>query len=177
MAPEFYEDGDVQYGTPVDIYAFGMSVLEMITRERPYKECGNVGQIYMRVKDGSKPQSFTRIQDEEVQEFIAQCIDKDPNKRPSATELINSDFLTNLGDSKNKEPVQVAKASEKKKHKSPLNLQRKAASLPNEEDPYESLPSAANQRSPQFEEECKSPREGSCRISFAPSQFEHSDSV
>jgi WNK lysine deficient protein kinase len=31
MAPEFYEEGTVHYGTPVDIYAFGMSVLEMIT--------------------------------------------------------------------------------------------------------------------------------------------------
>lgn len=43
MAPEFYEEDDmVHYGTPVDIYAFGMSVLEMVTRERPYKEC-NIG--------------------------------------------------------------------------------------------------------------------------------------
>lgn len=43
MAPEFYEEDDqVHYGTPVDIYAFGMSVLEMVTREQPYKEC-NIG--------------------------------------------------------------------------------------------------------------------------------------
>ena len=36
MAPELYEE---YYGTSVDIYAFGMCVLEMITLERPYKEC------------------------------------------------------------------------------------------------------------------------------------------
>jgi WNK lysine deficient protein kinase len=38
MAPELYEE---KYGTEVDIYAFGMSVLEMLTREIPYKECNN----------------------------------------------------------------------------------------------------------------------------------------
>lgn len=43
MAPEFYEEDNVHYGTPVDIYAFGMCVLEMTTQERPYKECLNVG--------------------------------------------------------------------------------------------------------------------------------------
>ena len=38
MAPELYEE---YYDTGVDIYAFGMCVLEMITRQRPYKECQN----------------------------------------------------------------------------------------------------------------------------------------
>lgn len=38
MAPEFYDEN---YGTRVDIYAFGMCVLEMITDETPYKECEN----------------------------------------------------------------------------------------------------------------------------------------
>ena len=36
MAPELYEEC---YDTGVDIYAFGMCVLEMVTLERPYKEC------------------------------------------------------------------------------------------------------------------------------------------
>lgn len=38
MAPEFYDEN---YGIRVDIYAFGMCVLEMITEETPYKECEN----------------------------------------------------------------------------------------------------------------------------------------
>jgi WNK lysine deficient protein kinase len=38
MAPELYQE---HYGTPVDIYAFGMCVLEMVTQERPYAECNN----------------------------------------------------------------------------------------------------------------------------------------
>lgn len=38
MAPELYEE---HYGTEVDIYAFGMAVLEMLTQEAPYRECSN----------------------------------------------------------------------------------------------------------------------------------------
>jgi len=33
MAPEIYEE---KYGTPVDIYSFGMCVLEMATLTTPY---------------------------------------------------------------------------------------------------------------------------------------------
>ena len=71
MAPEFYEEDNVHYGTPVDIYAFGMSVLEMVTQERPYSECNNVGQIYKKVKTGIKPKSFDRIKDVDLSQFIA----------------------------------------------------------------------------------------------------------
>lgn len=46
MAPELYEEC---YGTGVDIYAFGMCVLEMVTLEPPYKECTNPAQIYNKV--------------------------------------------------------------------------------------------------------------------------------
>jgi WNK lysine deficient protein kinase len=38
MAPELYEES---YSIEVDIYAFGMALLEMITRESPYSECKN----------------------------------------------------------------------------------------------------------------------------------------
>jgi serine/threonine protein kinase len=39
MAPDIYNE---HYGTAVDIYAFGMCVLEMITFEKPYSECSNL---------------------------------------------------------------------------------------------------------------------------------------
>ncbi len=38
MAPELYEES---YTQAVDIYAFGMAFLEMITMEVPYRECTN----------------------------------------------------------------------------------------------------------------------------------------
>lgn len=46
MAPELYEE---EYNELVDIYAFGMCVLEMVTSEYPYSECSNPAQIYKKV--------------------------------------------------------------------------------------------------------------------------------
>lgn len=46
MAPELYEE---EYNELVDIYAFGMCVLEMVTFEYPYSECTNAAQIYKKV--------------------------------------------------------------------------------------------------------------------------------
>ena len=46
MAPEMYEE---QYDEAVDVYAFGMCLLEMVTGEYPYAECPYPAQIYRKV--------------------------------------------------------------------------------------------------------------------------------
>lgn len=46
MAPEVYEE---EYNELVDIYSFGMCVLEMVTFEYPYSECNHPAQIYKKV--------------------------------------------------------------------------------------------------------------------------------
>lgn len=46
MAPELYEE---EYNELVDIYSFGMCLLEMVTFEYPYSECTNAAQIYKKV--------------------------------------------------------------------------------------------------------------------------------
>mmetsp|Transcript_42396 Transcript_42396/g.135816 ORF Transcript_42396/g.135816 Transcript_42396/m.135816 type:complete len:313 (+) Transcript_42396:738-1676(+) len=46
MAPELYEE---HYDEKVDIYAFGMCLLELVTFEFPFKECQNSAQIFKKV--------------------------------------------------------------------------------------------------------------------------------
>jgi WNK lysine deficient protein kinase len=46
MAPEVYEE---DYNELVDIYSFGMCILEMVTFEYPYSECNHPAQIYKKV--------------------------------------------------------------------------------------------------------------------------------
>lgn len=46
MAPELYEE---KYNELVDIYSFGMCMIEMLTLEFPYNECTNPAQIYKKV--------------------------------------------------------------------------------------------------------------------------------
>ena len=46
MAPEVYEE---KYDEGVDVYAFGMCMMEMATLEYPYSECSGPAQIYRKV--------------------------------------------------------------------------------------------------------------------------------
>jgi WNK lysine deficient protein kinase len=46
MAPELYDE---QYDDRVDVYSFGMCLLELATLEYPYSECRNAAQIYRKV--------------------------------------------------------------------------------------------------------------------------------
>ena len=89
MAPEFYEEN---YTELVDIYSFGMLVLEMVTLEIPYSECDSVAKIYKKVSSGVRPQSLNKIKDTEVKAFIEKCLAK-PRARPSAEELLKDPFF------------------------------------------------------------------------------------
>lgn len=51
MAPELYDE---EYNELVDIYSFGMCMLEMVTCEYPYNECKNQAQIYKKVTSVSQ---------------------------------------------------------------------------------------------------------------------------
>ena len=53
MAPEVYEE---EYNELVDIYSFGMCILEMVTFEYPYSECTHPAQIYKKVISVITPQ-------------------------------------------------------------------------------------------------------------------------
>lgn len=55
MAPELYEE---KYNELVDVYSFGMCVLEMLTSEYPYSECSNPAQIYKKVTAVSFHEGF-----------------------------------------------------------------------------------------------------------------------
>lgn len=60
MAPELYEE---EYNELVDIYSFGMCMLEMLTSEFPYSECSNPAQIYKKVTTVSIMLSLISIKD------------------------------------------------------------------------------------------------------------------
>ena len=81
------------YDEKVDIYAFGMCVLEMVTSEYPYSECLNAAQIYRKVTQRTKPASLEKILDEQTKGFIEECLEHDHGKRPSATALLSHLYL------------------------------------------------------------------------------------
>jgi len=87
MAPEVFES---KYGINADIYSFGMCLLEMITLEKPYKECETIWKIYTFATQGILPKALNRIYSEKIKEFIKSCLKKE-NERPTANDLLNSE--------------------------------------------------------------------------------------
>ncbi|KAA8526587.1 hypothetical protein F0562_008210 [Nyssa sinensis] len=92
MAPELYEE---DYTELVDIYSFGLCLLEMATMEIPYSECDSIAKIYKKVTTGVKPQAMNKVSDPELKAFIERCIGQ-PRARPSASDLLEDPFLSEV---------------------------------------------------------------------------------
>ncbi|XP_065350623.1 serine/threonine-protein kinase WNK1 isoform X6 [Cloeon dipterum] len=90
MAPEMYEE---HYDESVDVYAFGMCMLEMATTEYPYAECTGPAQIYKKVTTGVKPLCFEKVENQEIRDIISKCIRLKKEERPSIRELMNYEFF------------------------------------------------------------------------------------
>ncbi|KAM8824265.1 serine/threonine-protein kinase WNK4 isoform 2-T2 [Synchiropus picturatus] len=90
MAPEMYEE---KYDEAVDVYAFGMCLLEMATSDYPYSECQNAAQIYRKVTNGIKPDSFYKVKEAELRSIIDSCICTRSSERFTVQELLDQPFF------------------------------------------------------------------------------------
>ncbi|XP_022747502.1 mitogen-activated protein kinase kinase kinase 1-like [Durio zibethinus] len=91
MAPEVVNRKGQGYGIPADIWSLGCTVLEMLTRQIPYSnlECM---QALFRIGRGEPPQVPDSLS-KDAREFIMQCIQVNPDARPTAAELLQHPFV------------------------------------------------------------------------------------
>jgi WNK lysine deficient protein kinase len=102
MAPEVLEG---KYGVLADIYSFGICVLEIVTREKPYKECeNNIIDIFENIKNHKLPKSIEKIKNARLLEFIKSLL-KSESERPSASQLLMCEFLNDLDHEENNSPA------------------------------------------------------------------------
>ncbi|XP_057960973.1 probable serine/threonine-protein kinase WNK11 [Malania oleifera] len=94
MAPELYEEN---YTEAIDIYSFGMCMLELVTMEMPYSECDSVAKIYKKVSSGVKPQALNKVKDPQVKGLIEKCL-AHQSQRPSASQLLRDPFFRDPND-------------------------------------------------------------------------------
>ena len=89
MAPEVKEG---KYSFKADIYSFGLTLIQLITMEKPYKEFQRKIDIYEAKKKGQYPLSFNQIKNNEIKNFISLCL-KEEKDRPTCKELLTDKWL------------------------------------------------------------------------------------
>jgi len=90
MAPEMFEE---KYDEKVDIYAFGMCVIQMVTKKYPYQECRTLHQVYKKITKNEWPDVLSTIISKSVKDFIQICCAFKSEKRPTAAMLRHHPFL------------------------------------------------------------------------------------
>ncbi|GLU00998.1 hypothetical protein SLE2022_183270 [Rubroshorea leprosula] len=91
MAPEVVNLRNQGYGLAADIWSLGCTVLEMLTREVPYShlECM---QALFRIGKGEPPPVPDSLS-KDARDFILKCLQVNPNKRPTAVQLLHHSFV------------------------------------------------------------------------------------
>jgi WNK lysine deficient protein kinase len=90
MAPEMFDE---KYDELVDIYSFGLCMLEMMTGEYPYIECKCPTAVIKRVIAGLKPDCYYKVENEDVREVIDCCIRTNKEERLPVNELLQHSFF------------------------------------------------------------------------------------
>ncbi|KAJ1434985.1 Serine/threonine-protein kinase, active site [Sesbania bispinosa] len=90
MAPEVVNLRNRGYGLAADIWSLGCPVLEMLTRQPPYSHLEGM-QALFRIGNGQPPPVSESLS-KDARDFILKCLQVNPNKRPTAAQLLDHPF-------------------------------------------------------------------------------------
>ena len=98
MAPEILKKEE--YNQNIDIWALGITCIEMAEYEPPYSKLTPTQVIKQIIKSPPKGLNNPYKWSKEFNDFISRCLEIDKFKRPLADELLKHDFITMI-DKKN----------------------------------------------------------------------------
>jgi len=103
MAPEVVSRKE--YGPKVDIWSLGIMIIEMIEGEPPYLNETPLRALYLIATNGTPnlkdPESLTSV----MKGFLNWTLQVDPEKRGTATELLEDEFITQADDVSSLSPL------------------------------------------------------------------------
>eukprot|EP00736_Rhodelphis_marinus_P008235 Rmarinus@m.17198 len=92
MAPEVIQQAD--YNEKADVWSLGITVIEMAEGRPPYSDVHPMRAIFMIPNRDPPRLTHPERWSDDMNDFVAQCLTKDPNLRPSAEQLLQHPFLT-----------------------------------------------------------------------------------
>ena len=95
MSPESIQRKE--YGWKSDIWSFGCTVLEMLNTKPPYRELSKPSALSKIANEGLIP-SFPPDTSDHCMVFVKNCLQKEPQLRPSAKDLLGYKFISAYND-------------------------------------------------------------------------------
>ena len=103
IAPEVKQG---KYTFKADIYSLGLTIVQLVTMEKPYKEFRKKENIYEAKINGKLPLSFNHINNKDLQNFISLCVKEEKN-RPNCKELLENKWLNDTTSKENNLCVEI----------------------------------------------------------------------
>ncbi|KAK9076675.1 hypothetical protein SSX86_005009 [Deinandra increscens subsp. villosa] len=98
MAPEVINNNSNGCNLAVDIWSLGCTVLEMATSKPPWSQYEGVAALFKVGNSKELPTIPDHLSDD-GKDFILQCLQRAPSRRPSATQLLDHPFVKNIASS------------------------------------------------------------------------------
>jgi serine/threonine protein kinase len=91
MAPEVVTQSG--YGRKADIWSLGCTIIEMATAKNPWDGLSPMAACF-QIGEGESLPIIPTTMSEQARAFILECLQRDPQKRPSAEELLQDKWIT-----------------------------------------------------------------------------------
>ncbi|KAL3635574.1 hypothetical protein CASFOL_020121 [Castilleja foliolosa] len=93
MAPEVITNSS-GCSLAVDIWSLGCTVLEMATSKPPWSQYEGVAAMF-KVGNSKELPEIPNYLSDEGKDFVVKCLQRDPNRRPTAAQLLEHPFVKN----------------------------------------------------------------------------------
>ncbi|KOB75911.1 putative myosin [Operophtera brumata] len=96
MAPEVVTCGDEGYGNRADVWALGITAIEMVDGKAPFQNMHPTAALFQIVRNPPPSVAKPAMSSNDINDFISECLEKNPEHRPFSVELEEHPFLQSV---------------------------------------------------------------------------------